>query len=120
MNNDCIFCKIIKGEIPCNKVYENDDVLVFPTIEPVTDGHLLVIPKVHSKNILDINEETLKKIITVTKSLAKKTVEKSSATSVNILHAAGKDAQQSVFHFHIHIVPRYENDGLDLWFRNKL
>ena len=117
---DCIFCKIVNKEIPAEIVYEDEKVLVFPTKEPVTKSHILVVPKTHSENILDIEKETLEKLIGVTQTLARQSIKQNSATGVNILHAAGNDAQQSFFHFHIHIVPRYSDDGLDLWFRNKL
>ena len=119
-DSDCIFCKIANKEIPAEIVYEDEKILVFPTKEPITKGHLLVVPKIHSENILDIDKETLEKLIGVAQTLAQQSIKQNSATGVNVLHAAGKDAQQSVFHFHMHIVPRYSDDGLDLWFRNKL
>jgi histidine triad (HIT) family protein len=112
---NCIFCKIVKGEIPARKVYETEKVLAFLTIEPIAKGHLLVIPKKHFENIFDTEEDYLKDIISVTKKLANKLKKNMNATGVNILHASGKDAQQSVFHFHLHLVPRYKNDKMDAW-----
>jgi len=112
---DCIFCKIVKGEAPAKKVYENEKVLAFLTIGPISRGHLLVIPKKHFENIFDIDEDYLKEIIFATKKISQKLKKNLKADGVNILHASGKDAQQSVFHFHLHLVPRYKNDGIDTW-----
>jgi len=119
-NSDCVFCKIINKEIPAEIVYEDNDFLAFKTIEPVSTGHTLVIPKKHAENVLDIEQVTLEKLSGVAQKVAKDLVKRHSATGINLLHAAGKNAQQSVFHFHMHVVPRYENDNLDLWFKNKL
>jgi len=112
---DCIFCKIVKGEIPSEKVYENEKVLVFLDINPISKGHLLIIPKKHFENIYEIEDDYLKEITSTAKIIAKSLKKSLDASGVNILHASGKDAQQSVFHFHIHLVPRYKNDGLDTW-----
>jgi histidine triad (HIT) family protein len=114
---DCIFCKIINGELESKKVYEDDFVLAFANINPVSPGHTLVVPKEHCENILDISKESLEKVIEVSRELSKKLKADLSASGINVLHAAGKDAQQSVFHFHIHLVPRYPDDTLDLWFK---
>lgn len=114
---NCIFCKIIKGEAEAKKVYEDDFVLAFATRGPVSKGHTLVIPKEHCENMLDISAESLAKVMEVTRNLASKIKIDYEATGVNVLHAAGFDAQQSVFHFHLHIVPRFPDDGLDLWFK---
>jgi histidine triad (HIT) family protein len=115
MTNDCVFCKIVEGKLPSRKVYENRHILAFLTIEPISRGHLLIIPKKHFENIYDISESDLKEIIVSAKKIAKFLKTSLGATGINILHASGKDAQQSVFHFHIHIVPRYEGDSLDTW-----
>jgi histidine triad (HIT) family protein len=105
----------VKGEIPAWKVYENEKVLAFLTIEPISKGHLLVIPKKHFENIWDIKEDYLKEIIWAVREISNKLKKNLNATGVNILHASGKDAQQSVFHFHLHLVPRYKNDKMDTW-----
>lgn len=118
--NNCIFCKIIAKEAPAKIVLENEDILAFVPKEQVSKGHTLVIPRVHFENIFDIDKNTLEKLITVSKDLSEQLAKENNATGVNLLHASGKDAQQSVFHFHLHVVPRYENDGLDLWLREKL
>ena len=117
---DCIFCKIVAGEAPATVVYEDADTLVIETIEPVSKGHALAIPKVHSVNILDTEDGVLSRLIVAAKKAGAQIVRRHGAQALNVLHAAGKDAQQSVFHTHFHLVPRYENDGLDLWFRNNL
>ena len=114
----CTFCQIIKKEAPANIVSSDDCCVVFHPLDPVVNGQILVVPKKHYENIFDINTEVLKKLILVCKKVAKDMVKKEKATGVNILHASGKDAQQSVSHFHFHVIPRYKNDGLDLWLKN--
>jgi len=118
--NNCIFCKIIAKEAPSKIIFENGDVLALKPLREVSRGHTLIIPKKHFENIFDIKKDKLEKLIAVSKDLSEKLARENSATGINLLHASGKDAQQSVFHFHLHIVPRYENDGLDLWLREKL
>lgn len=118
--NNCIFCKINNKETPAKIVFENDDILAFVPIQQVSKGHTLIVPKNHFENIFDIDKNTLEILIAVSKDLSEQLTKENNATGINLLHASGKDAQQSVFHFHLHIVPRYENDGLDLWLREKL
>lgn len=117
---ECIFCKIINNQLPLQIVFESHQTLGIIPKESVSKGHTLLIPKKHFENIFDINKEVLKEIIISTKKLSILLVDKFNATGINILHASGKDAQQSVIHFHLHLIPRYPNDGLDLWIRNKL
>lgn len=117
---DCIFCKIIKKELKADILFEDQICLVFMPLKQVTKGHILLAPKIHFENIFDIDDEVLKNLVVTGKKIASDIVKKQNATGVNFLHASGKDAQQSIFHFHFHIVPRYPNDGLDLWLRNKL
>lgn len=111
--DNCVFCKIINNEFPSYKVYEDDDVLAIIPKDVEVYGHTLVIPKQHYENIFDIDDATLQKLIAVVKKLSLQYQKTLWATGVNILHASGKDAQQTVFHFHFHIFPRFENDGLD-------
>lgn len=118
--DNCIFCKIIKKESPASVVFEDDISLAIEPIEPVSEGHTLVISKQHFVNMLDTDDAVLAHLAVVSKQIGKNLLEKYGAQAINFLHAAGKEAQQSVFHTHFHIVPRYENDGLDLWLRNKL
>lgn len=107
---DCIFCKIIRNELNCYCVYENDITKAFLDINPWTKGHTLVIPKTHYKDIFDIPEKELKEIIKVVKNIAL-IYKKVWGCDINIIQSSGKNAQQDVFHFHVHIIPRYEYDG---------
>lgn len=113
--NDCIFCKIVKGEMPSYKIYEDDFVYAFLDISNDANGHTLVIPKKHYENILDCEEETLKHVISAVQKISKHYVDDCGASGVNILNASGKDAEQSVFHLHFHILPRFEDDGLKVF-----
>jgi len=114
--NDCIFCKIVNNEISSSVIYEDDYVKSFLDVNPVSKGHILVIPKVHYKDIFETPDKILERINVVCKKMAILCKEKLNATGVNIVNASGEDAQQSVFHLHYHVVPRYKDDGLDLWF----
>jgi len=113
---DCVFCKIVNNEVKALKVYESEDVLTLLNANPVSLGHILIIPRNITCVFSTFLMKFFKEIISVSKMLAEKYREKLNITGVNILHASGKDAQQSVFHFHIHLIPRYPDDGLDLWF----
>ena len=107
---NCIFCKIVQKDIPGKIIYEHDVCLAFFYLSQTTDGHTLVIPKKHYKNILEVNDETLTHLIVVTKKLANKIVKNLNANGVNILTNANEIAGQTVMHFHIHIIPRYNQD----------
>ncbi len=116
---DCIFCKIIKGEIPSSKIYENDKVFCFLDIMPVNKGHTLVIPKKHYETILDIPEDLLKEVITVTKKVSKAVKQGTKADGISIGQSNFKAGGQVVPHLHFHIIPRYSGDGLKFWPQNK-
>jgi len=111
----CIFCMISKKEIPAQIIYENDYVISFLDINPIARGHCLVIPKKHYVDVFDISQEYLKEIISAVKIVSEIIKRNLGVSGVNILNASGKDSQQSVFHFHFHIVPRFAGDGLDTW-----
>ncbi len=111
---DCIFCKIIKGEIPSTKVYEDADVFAFLDIKPVNPGHTLIIPKKHFENIHETPDDVLAKVVIVAKKIADAIV-KIGAKGVNIGMNNGAIAGQSVFHAHIHVMPRYGKDAFSLW-----
>jgi len=114
--DNCVFCKIIKGEIPCYKIYENEFVLAFLDITPISKGHTLVIPKKHFENILDCNDLYLCEVTKAIKLISNHYTNKGvHCDGVNIMNATGKAAQQSVFHLHFHIVPRFVDDGFDTW-----
>lgn len=111
----CIFCKIIKGEIPSYKIYEDEKTFAFLDIADDAVGHTLVIPKKHYENIMEIPVEELKHVMNTVKKLANHYVENCGYSGVNIMNASGVDAQQSVFHLHFHIFPRKQGDCLDTW-----
>jgi len=110
--SDCIFCKIIAGEILCFKVYEDSDVLAFLDIKPATKGHTLVIPKQHAQDIFDIQGEALERVSIVAKKLSARLKEVLGVDGIRLSQSNGHAAGQEVMHFHLHVIPRYENDGL--------
>jgi len=109
---DCIFCKIINNEIPSNKIYEDDLVLAFLDINPMSKGHALIIPKKHFNDVFDIEDNYLERIMLVAKKISKKMKDGIGADGVNFYHASGIHAEQSVFHFHLHVVPRRKDDAI--------
>lgn len=117
---DCVFCKIIKGDLPSYKIFEDEWTLAFLDISKDVDGHTLVIPKKHCTNILDCEEDVLKKVMETVQKISKHYVQNCGYSAVNVLNANGASAGQSVFHLHFHIFPRTENDGANLWVQNKL
>ncbi len=114
---DCIFCKIVAGEIPSVKLYEDDRVLAFMDINPLNDGHLLIIPKAHAATINDITESDFLAVMSVTHRLAAAIREALNPDGINLLQLNGEAANQVVPHLHVHIVPRWSGDGLtvSLW-----
>jgi histidine triad (HIT) family protein len=108
--SDCIFCKIVQGQAKSWKVYENDRVYAFLDIHPVNEYHTLVIPKQHYENIFDIPQQELGEVITVVKKLVTLFNTRLGIHAVQIINSSGAEAQQDVFHFHIHIVPRKWGD----------
>jgi histidine triad (HIT) family protein len=111
---DCIFCKIVAGEMPATIVAEDDRTMAFMDINPATRGHALVIPRAHSEDLLSIDSEELQAVIVASQRLAAVTKERLGADGVNLLNCCGSAAWQTVFHFHIHVIPRYSNDPLRL------
>ncbi|MBM6617204.1 HIT family protein [Bacillus suaedaesalsae] len=110
--SDCIFCKIIQGEIPCAKVYENEHVLAFLDISQVSKGHTLVIPKTHKENVFELTPEIAQEIFKVVPKISNSIKKEFSPVGLNLLNNNGEHAGQSVFHFHLHIIPRYgKGDG---------
>jgi histidine triad (HIT) family protein len=112
---DCVFCKIVKGEIPSHKIYEDEEFLAFLDIQPVNPGHVLLIPKSHSENLVDAPEEVLQKILPLSRKLAGATVAALGAEGFNLTVNNGQVAGQVVFHLHVHIIPRMPGDGHGLW-----
>lgn len=111
MSDDCVFCRIIKGELPAAKVYEDADVLAFMDIGPVAKGHTLVIPKLHCNPITHAPAETLAKVIGVVQIVARAQFKALQAAGVSVSQANGAAAGQVVPHVHFHVIPRYGNDG---------
>ncbi|MGM9924037.1 MAG: HIT family protein [Bacillus sp. (in: firmicutes)] len=110
--SDCIFCKIINGDIPCAKVYEDEHVLAFLDISQVTKGHTLVIPKVHKENIYELTPEIASHIYSAVPKIARALKAEYDPIGLNTLNNNGEVAGQSVFHFHLHLLPRYgKEDG---------
>lgn len=116
----CIFCQIISGKALSTVLYQDDFVMAIKPKEQVTKNHTIVIPKQHYENIFDIDENILCKIINTCKILSKSFLDSRQASGINLLNANGIDSQQSVFHFHFHIVPRTKSDGLDMWIKQGL
>lgn len=112
LDDNCIFCKIIKGEIPSNKVLENDQVLAFLDIMPISKGHTIVVPKVHYSNFLEFDDKKIQDFFSSLKNIANLIKSKLKADGFNILQNNFKAAGQVVNHIHFHIIPRWENDGL--------
>ncbi|MFC4388666.1 HIT family protein [Gracilibacillus marinus] len=111
-HSDCIFCKIIAGDIPSAKVYEDEDVFAFLDISQVTKGHTLVIPKTHTKDIYETNEEIAAKVFSRVPKIANAIKKAFEPVGINILNNNEAPAGQSVFHLHIHLIPRYgKEDG---------
>ena len=113
--SDCIFCKIASGEIQGMRVYEDAETLAFMDLAKDVDGHVLVIPKKHCKNILDCDAETLSAVMNTVQKVSLHLTEKCGYDGVNLLNASDESAGQSMPHFHIHIIPRRKNDGIDAW-----
>jgi histidine triad (HIT) family protein len=111
---DCIFCKIVAGELPATIVGEDERTISFMDIAPATRGHALVIPREHSADLLGIEAEDLAAVGLAAQQLAKRAKQQLGADGVNLLNACGAVAFQSVFHFHMHVIPRYEGDSLRL------
>ena len=111
---DCLFCKIVAGEIPSTRVYEDERTIAFMDINPGTTGHLLVIPREHAKDLLEIDPEDLAACAQTAQVMARRVTDKLDAVGVNLLNACGSKAWQTVFHFHLHVIPRYDGDPLRL------
>lgn len=114
---DCLFCKIVAGEIPGTIVAEDDRTVAFMDINPATRGHLLVVPRNHWPNLLEIEIDDLAATMNAARGLARRVTEQLGADGVNLLNCCGSAAWQTVFHFHVHVIPRYVGDPLQLPWR---
>lgn len=111
MKDDCIFCKLANGVFATNSIYEDEDFNVILDAGPATKGHALILPKGHYANIYEMPEELLKKAVVLAKNQIAYMTEKLNAAGFNLVQNNGESAGQTVFHFHMHLIPRYENDG---------
>lgn len=116
MNDDCIFCKIVKGEAESSIIYEDQDIVAFLDIHPINPGHTLVIPKTHATNIYDISSENLQNIAKVTKELAIKIKKVLNADGISVFQMNEAGGDQAIMHYHMHIIPRYKGD----WFHGEI
>ena len=114
MPKDCIFCQIAAGEIPAEIVQQDEHTISFMDINPWTRGHALVIPRIHSRNLYEIEEQDLAHVAAAAKRLALRMRERLGCDGVNVLNSCESAAWQTVFHFHVHVIPRYEDDPLRL------
>ena len=110
----CIFCKIIEGEIPSTTIYEDDKVKCILDLSQANPGHTLVIPKKHFANVLEIDEDTFSYAMKIAKKIAEVLKKTFNCDGINILNNCGEAAGQTVFHLHIHVIPRFNNDTVDI------
>lgn len=113
-NENCIFCKIAAGEIPSTTIYEDDDFRVIMDIEPASKGHALILPKEHYANLYELPEELASKALVVAKKVVTKMTEIVGCDGYNVLQNNGEAAGQTVFHFHMHLIPRYKEDDVTI------
>lgn len=109
-DNNCIFCKLANGDIPTNSIYEDDDFKVILDADPATKGHALILPKNHFANLLEADDDVLKKALPLAKKIANRMKEQLGCAGVNIVQNNGEAAGQTVHHLHIHVIPRFEDD----------
>ena len=111
---DCVFCKIIAGELPANFVDEDERTVAFLDISPATPGHTLVVPRRHTRDLLEIDPDELSAVMRAAQRLAARIESRLGADGINLLNSCRSAAWQTVFHFHVHVIPRYEHDPLRL------
>ena len=114
VKDDCIFCKIAAGEIPSKTIYEDEKYRVILDLGPATRGHALILPKNHYANLFELPEEDAKEVICLAKKMATIMKDKLGCDGFNLVQNNGEAAGQTVFHFHMHLTPRYENDGQEI------
>lgn len=113
-DENCIFCKIIAGEIPSTAVYEDDDFRAILDVNPAARGHVIILPKKHAANIFELEEEDAAKIFPVAKKIASALMKTYDCDGVNVLQNNGEAAGQTVFHLHVHVIPRYYDDEVNI------
>lgn len=113
---NCIFCKILNGEIPSTKLYEDEEFVIILDVGPASLGHALILPKEHYENIFEMPEELLKKSVSLAKVWGEKLVKALHADGLNLVQNNGLAAGQTVYHYHLHLIPRYDQDTVgELW-----
>ena len=112
--SDCLFCRIVAGELPAQIISQDERTVAFMDINPATRGHALVIPREHAKDLLEVGPEDLTATILAAQKLAGQMVERLGADGVNLINSCRAPAWQTVFHFHVHVIPRYVDDPLKL------
>jgi len=117
---DCIFCKIVAGEISGHVVYENEHVLAFLDISQTTEGHTLIIPKAHVIDIFEMDSSKMEQIFSIVPKIANALKETFGCSGINVVSNNGKSAGQSVFHYHVHLIPRYGDDKFGIRFVNNM
>lgn len=113
-NTDCIFCKIAQGEIPSKTLFENEDFRVIFDISPASKGHVIILPKVHAANIYELPDEVAGKAFILAKKVATVLKEVLKCDGINIVQNNGEAAGQTVFHLHVHVIPRYKDDSVSI------
>jgi histidine triad (HIT) family protein len=113
-DSDCLFCKIIAGELPGQIIVEDERAVAFMDINPATRGHALAVPRRHATDLLDIDAEDLAATVLAAQRVARRASERLGADGVNLINSCGRAAWQTVFHFHVHVIPRYVGDPLRL------
>jgi histidine triad (HIT) family protein len=116
MSDQCVFCEILRGNEPASFTYQDDTVVAFMDVQPITHGHMLVVPREHAVLMADLNETVAMRSFRVARQLASVARARLGATGVNLFVADGETAFQDVPHFHVHVIPRYANDGFGLTF----
>lgn len=118
---DCIFCKIIAGEIPSNKVYEDESFMAILDVCPANRGHVIILPKMHAANIFELPEELAGNIFLIAKKIAQALKSAYRCDGINILQNNGEAAGQTVFHLHVHVIPRYKDDMVSVeWVQKEI
>jgi histidine triad (HIT) family protein len=111
-SSNCLFCRIVTGEVPAQRVYEDERTVAFMDINPTSRGHVLVVPRAHAADLLDIDVEDMAACMSTAKHIAGWQRFRLKADGVNLLQSTGRAASQVVFHFHLHVIPRYDGDGM--------
>lgn len=121
VKDDCIFCKLANGQIPTNSIYEDDDFKVILDLSPASRGHSIILPKTHADNLYELPEDYCSKIMGVAKKCATAMKNTLGCDGLNVLQNNGETAGQTIFHLHVHLVPRYKNDTVQIkWAQNDL